>query len=138
MPNWQKNFRKVPTRIADKISRVKDRTLVVGCVKKIAESDLRNGTYEHLGMKLVDEKLSFPAAIVPDATSGRYSDANANGEEIRRVDLPMTTKTFTVETPNFGDWSKGTHEVSWDRDVYQREFIPPAETKSRLSLWGKV
>lgn len=36
----------------------------------------------------------------------------------------METKAYSIETPNFGDWSKGSHEVTVDREVYQREHFP--------------
>jgi len=46
----------------------------------------------------------------------------------------MVTKTFSAETPNWGDWSNGSHEISWDRDVYQRDFIPPKELEISIEL----
>ena len=48
----------------------------------------------------------------------------------------MTTKTYNIESPNFGDPSKGWHTVSWDREVYQRDFIPPKEVELSIALLG--
>jgi hypothetical protein len=39
--------------------------------------------------------------------------------------------THFVETPNWVDWSNGSHEVDWDRlvyrgDMYRRRNLPSA------------
>jgi hypothetical protein len=56
------------------------------------------------------------------------------GREIVRKDLPMVTKTFSAEVPNYGDWSNGSHDMSWDHDVYQRDFVPPLESELSIAL----
>lgn len=137
MAHWQKNFRRTPPEIQQKIKGFKSKNVVVGCAIKLSEKDVSDGLYEHLGIGLDRGKLSFPDRVVPDASAGRYSDANANGHEVVRDDLPMTTKTYSFESPNYGDWSRGSHEVSWHRPVYQREFVPPAENEIRVELIGK-
>ena len=85
-------------------------------------------------MSIQGDRPTFPSRIVPEPAFGTYSLRNVEGQEIVRRDLPMVTKTFSAETPNWGDWSNGSHEISWDRDVYQRDFIPPKELEISVEL----
>ncbi|HEX2654102.1 MAG TPA: hypothetical protein VHN11_10675 [Xanthobacteraceae bacterium] len=63
---------------------------------------------------------------IPDEKMGPFSNRNRNGWDVIRRDLPMITKTFYWESPNFGDAATyGTHMHFWDRKVYQREFYEP-------------
>jgi hypothetical protein len=39
----------------------------------------------------------------------------------------MITRSYGVETPNFGDWSKGSHTTWIDREVYQRDYFEPTD-----------
>ena len=134
-PNWQKNFRKTPDSITKKVARVEGNEIVVAAVKRISASELRAGLYKHLEMGWgVEEAALFPERIMPHPMNGKFSMWNAQGREIIRKDLPMVTRTFSVEAPNFGDWSNGSHDVSWDRDVYQRDFVPPAEAELSIAL----
>jgi hypothetical protein len=133
----QKNFRKIPGHIKDKIATIKSSTIKVGCVARLRVADVAAGEYEHLSISIKDGKPVFPASIVPDGDAGRYSDANANGQEVVRKDLPMVTKTYSFEVPNWGDSYNGTHDVDIDRDVYQREFVPPTENEIEIELVGE-
>lgn len=49
----------------------------------------------------------------------------------------MVSKSYSVETPNWGDWSKGSHEVDFSREVYRRQSIPPRENEIKIELAGK-
>ena len=75
---------------------------MVSCVKKVSASELGSGTYGHLGMSIQGDRPVFPDRIVPEPTFGTYSLRNVQGQEIVRRDLPMVTKTFSAETPNWG------------------------------------
>jgi hypothetical protein len=133
----RKNFRKIPDWISDKVAQLKPRPIVAGCVKKLTASEIKKGAYKHLGISWRNGKPEFPASIVPPADNGRYSDRNANGYEIVRHDLPMVTRTYSFDTPNWGDWSRGSHEVSFDREAYQRDLIPPRDNEISLELVGQ-
>lgn len=114
-----------------------DDRVMVGYVKKIRETDIAAGVFSHLGVHLESGRLVVPEGIVPRPDTGRYSKRNVYGLELVRKDLPMTTRTFYIETPNWGDWSNGSHTVEWDREVYEREFIPPKELAIRMTLIGQ-
>ncbi len=133
-PNWQKNFRKTPDSLLKKIAQLCGDRIMVAAVRKIPASDLRRGMYEHLQMAMGSEGPVFPDTMMPHPMTGKFSLWNAQGREIVRKDLPMVIRTFSAEVPNFGDWSNGSHEICWDREVYQRDFIPPAEAELSITL----
>jgi len=105
---------------------------VVGCAKHLRPEDVRR--YKHLGLTLKDGELLLPSPAVPPPSSGRYSRANVEGKDVVRRDLPMIDKTFSWETPNYGDWSKGSHTSYVTRKVYQRDFIRPKEVELSITL----
>jgi hypothetical protein len=55
-----------------------------------------------------------------------------NGWDVKRTDLPMITKSYSWETPNFGDGSTyGYHTTYRSREVYQLEVFDPAFSRSK-------
>lgn len=128
----KKNLRHIPDQIRKRINAFALDDIVVACVKRLKAEDISR--YAHLGLALNDGTVVLPAPAVPSARMGRYSATNVEGREVIRKDLPMTTSTRTWETPNWGDWSKGSHTHSVTRDVYQREFIPPKELELSVEL----
>ncbi len=85
-----------------------------------------------------DPESAIPSEVLPDASKGTWARRNIEGWDIPRRDLPMQTRTFSAETPNFGDWSLGSHEVSWDREVYQRDFFPGCGTPILVHVVRRV
>jgi len=132
--NWQKNFRRIPTTILQKLSKMPGDEFVVACVRKIPASVVRNGVFGHLDISMNDNVPVFPGRITPKPLTGKFSQWNVVGREIVHKDLPMVVKTFTAERPNWGDWNNGSHDVSWDRDVYQRDFNPPKDLDISTTL----
>ncbi len=131
---WKKNFFRVPEWVKIKIKDQKRPDIIVAAVKKITAADVIAGLYKHLGIHMEGENLIFPSTQIPNVTSGRYSRTNIQGKEVIRRDLPKITKSYTWDSPNFGDWSKGSHQVTIDREVYQREFISPKELEIKIEL----
>lgn len=118
---WQRNLRKIPDSITKKVQAFSSDLICVATTRQVGAGNA--GDYTH---------LSFPrgkgevASTLPIAEMGVYSTRNREGWEVKRTDLPMTTKTFYWESPNFGDASTyGTHFHSQVREVYQREFHEP-------------
>jgi hypothetical protein len=93
--------------------------------------------YSHLGLSIVNGELKLPNPAIPNPTAGRYSRANVEGYEKRRTDLPKIQKEYSFEAPDWGDWSNGSHTVSWERYVYQKDFYPPKEVELSASLLEK-
>lgn len=133
-PAWKKNYRKIPQFILKIVNGMTNNEIVVASVKRISESDIVKGKYRHLGMKIISGNISYPRKILPRVYVGKYSRQNIEGAEIIRKDLPMITKTYAVETPNYGNWSRGSHDVYRDREVYVREYIPPKLLEIEIDL----
>jgi len=122
---WTKNFRSMPRDILRKLDLLENQLVVVAASKKIPATDLVNGVYSHIGLRLKGDELFIGPSHTPIPANGRYSKRNVEGWEIKRRDLPKITKSYTWESPNFGDSSKGTHMQSRDRLVYQKQFFEP-------------
>jgi hypothetical protein len=123
---WQRNLLKVPTQIVAALSAITSDLVVIAVTKKVTISDIEKGVYNHLGLKFEHGQISSTPSVIPPTSMGRFSTRNIEGWEIVREDLPMITKTFSWETPNFGDASTyGTHTHYRDREVYQREYYEP-------------
>jgi hypothetical protein len=132
-----KNFKKIPDWITARLDRIKKHTVVAACVRRIPVSDIRKMKFGHLDIFLKGLELEFPKVILPAPHIGRISKINAEGMEIVRKDLPKMTKYHSVTTPNWGDWSKGTHETDLPYEAYPREHIPPSENEISIQLIGK-
>ena len=131
---WKNNFLKIPK---DTIATIKNKSLkrvVVASIKKISLTDIEEGVYSHLNIKIVDDKINFPKNIIPKSEAGKYSSINIYGKEVVRKDLPKINKTFSWEVPNYGDWYNGSHTITNEREVYQRDFIAPKELDIQISL----
>lgn len=127
-----KNIRKIPPIIIERIRTFGQDDVVVACAKFLHPDYIAR--YSVLGIKLVEGKLVTPPPAVPNPRAGKYSLANVEGYERIRKDLPMILKQFEREAPNWGDWSNGSHTVSWTREVYQRDFYPPKEVELSVTL----
>lgn len=127
------NLLKIPRQILERVSTFDQDDVVVACAKLLRSEDVPR--YSRLGLSITREgKLIIPEPKIPPPSSGRYSRANVEGLEKVRKDLPMIQKVFEREAPNWGDWSNGSHTVTWTRDVYQRDFYPPKEVELSVAL----
>ena len=140
----KKNFRNVPSDVHAKLKAIKSDEIVVGCAVKYKSEALLSGKLKHLGVLLTPSGLELPAAIVPKAEQGKFSNQNVNGLEIIRKDLPKETHYNSIESPNWGDSYNGTHTVNLPYKKYPREFRSPrvleitmfcADTRPGLSVY---
>ena len=128
----KRNILKIPRQLISKLQAIQLDDIVVACVKRLTQQDILR--YAHLGLRFQNGQLIIPPPTVPNPTAGRYSRANVEGKEVVRKDLPMVSRTYSWETPNWGDWSKGSHTHDLTRDVYQRDFIAPKEVELSIAL----
>lgn len=119
----KKNYRKIPSRIEVKLSKLDD-TIIVAAVINISQSQLDRGEYEHVGLAFSNNQLQTATATLPQSTRGRYSTFNVVGQAIVRRDLPKYEKIITFQVPCFGDYSNMCN-VTQHRMVYVRENHPP-------------
>ncbi len=134
MKRWKKNFRKVPIEIMSKLDMIESSDIVVGCAKQIPLSDIESGIYEHIGITANAGSISFEESLIPEKETGRYSKYNVNGREIVLKHLPMVSASYTAEVPNYGDWSNGSHDITWTRQVYQRDYYLPQLLNINIEL----
>lgn len=134
---WKKNFRRTPDWIQGKIAECHESCMVVSGIKRVKSSDIGQGYYSGIGLVDGPDGPVFPDLVVPLADSGRYSRRNVEGHEVVRKDLSKVPKTFSWEVPNWGDWSKGSHDCSFTRMVYVREFMGPREVQLKTELIGE-
>jgi len=130
----KKNFNKIPKEILEKIEQMPEDDIIVACVKKIKKEDIASGKYSELGLEIENNKLKFGKLVIPNISTGKYSKINIEGKDIVRRDLPKKNKSFSHESPNYGDWSKGSHTVTWDRLVFRRDFLPPKNLEIEIEL----
>jgi hypothetical protein len=133
---WKKNLLKIPANIREKVKKIAGPSVVAACVIKVKTEDILDGDFKHLDIEIVDGDLKCPDRILPRPNVGRYSKYNLRGQEIIYKDLPMVTKSYNVDSPNFGDWSKGSHDVWWDRNVYERDYLAPKYFEIKIELLG--
>jgi hypothetical protein len=130
---WKKNFRRIPEWVLRRVRESKDDQLIVASIKKISSTEITAGKYEHLGIK---PDFDFPAnTVLPDATVGRYSNWNVNGRSIVRYDLPKMPKSFgPYSIPIYGDPTRGYCDVFFNRLVYQRDTVAPAQWRIAIEV----
>ena len=122
---WKKNLLKIPDYIEPALAGIASNDVVVVAVRKINMKSITSGLFSHLDISIQNNELKFPDRVTPNEIVGRYSDYNINGREIVRKDLPKYYKTWSIETPNFGDWSKGSHDIEFGKMTYPRDYYPP-------------
>lgn len=136
IPKWKKSVGDI-NQLIEKANGFAGDSVTVACVRKIRAGHIRRGDFAHLDMFLTESGLTFPASILPDEQNGRWSKINIHGKEIVHKDLPMITKTYSWESPDYGDWGNGSHTVWMDRDVYQRSYILPKTVPIEIELLGQ-
>jgi hypothetical protein len=133
--SWKQSHRNVPASILADLARITSELIIVAITKKIPVGDVVGGVYDHLGLRFDGTGLSVVASVIPSEDLGRYSSHNQNGWVVKRTDLPKITKTFSWETPNFGDASTyGTHTHYHDREVYQQHIFEPRNYPIKVEI----
>lgn len=102
---------------------------VVAQTKCIPIADIARGLYKHVGLTSANSVPAAGAPILPPANSGKWSTRNREGWQHPKHDLPKIWKTYSWDTPNFGDSTYGWHTTSRTREVYQVESHEPRAQK---------
>lgn len=128
------HFRRIPDYIEQELRDIQSQHIIVAAVINASTTDIARGVYQHLGIKMSEGNLSFPDILYPESLSGIYARRNRKGIIWVLKELPKITKTFSFDSPNFGDPDKGYHTTYIDRKVYQRRFEPPRDWELTLTL----
>lgn len=116
---------KIPKLILSKIRILKKSKFLSVAVINLPKSEIEADRFKKFGLTYKGGRLIFAEKFVPRSSMGKYSRINKIGTIVKRKDLPKINKTFSIEVPNYGDWSKGSHDIERDRLVYQQEKIDP-------------
>lgn len=131
---WKQNVLRVPNNILAQVAKFKNDSLVASCAKKLSVTDIEAGLYEHLGLRYDDGKLVVPQQVVPPLWIGKYSRWNREPREIVHRDEPMKYVSWGIDSPNWGDWSKGTHTVTVSKLSYPRTYEAPKLVPIKIEL----
>lgn len=108
------------------LSQISSDLIAVAAIKKVSRSDLEAGQYSHVGLSIVGSSIIAAGPAHPPADTGKWSERNMHGWDRKREDWPMVQKTWTFESPNFGDGARnGWTMRSWTKDVYQHQIFEP-------------
>lgn len=128
------HFRRIPDYIEQELRRTNSQHVIVAAIFNTSKADISRNVFRRLGITLNDDTVQMPDTIAPYCFEGLYALRNRNGIVWVLKSLPKVTKTYSWETPNFGDPDKGYHTTYMDRDVYQRRFEPPRDWDINLSV----
>ncbi|XXO40635.1 hypothetical protein ACSEXT_16185 [Lactiplantibacillus plantarum] len=122
----QKHFRKVPKKVTTKINSFKSDTILVSIETTLSKESLtkfRSSSLLNTSQYKTNEFEDF--SFLPPATVGTYSRRNIEGRSITLRNNPKVQKSWTIEGPNFGDYSKGTHTVVHSKLVFPKKLNSP-------------
>lgn len=134
---WKRNIRIIPRSVLDKVKGFSTDTCLASCVAKISTDEIKAGRYRHLKMRWTETGLEFEARVLPLPEMGKYSFINVYGFTLVRKDLGLMDDSVSFETPNYGDWSKGSHTVEFWYKKYQRDYVGPKQLEILIEHLGE-
>jgi hypothetical protein len=128
----KKNIRKIPEAVRRRLPTLVGNEIVAACLRTFSASALRDGQLRHLGISLSNNGLEVPSSVLPPVAQGKFSEYNIDGREIVRKDLPKETHYRSVDVPNWGDYTYGSHTVDLPYERYPRDFVAPRLSEIRI------
>lgn len=129
-----RHFRRIPDYIEQELRSIESQHVIAAAIINVTMAEISSGEYHNLGIHIKEGNLTCPEVIYPEKLSGIYARRNRNGIVWILKNLPKITKTYSFESPNFGDPDKGYHTTYWDRKVYQRRLEPPRDWELALTV----
>lgn len=134
---WKKSFRRLPDVVVARLDELAGQPVRVACARIVPRQQILDGHLNPVGIRYENDALVVsPGTVLPPVENGPWARRNIEGWSRIRRDLPKVTKSYSFETPNFGDSSRGTHTVDWSREVYQRDVISPRNALIRATHEG--
>jgi hypothetical protein len=123
---WKSNYLKVSPEIRNALGDIVGDLYQVAATKTVTRDEIERGQYSHLGLSSAEGVISTDGPFLPPTDAGKWSERNALGWDRQRKDWPMVQKTWTFESPNFGDGARNGYTMrSWTKDVYQHQVFEP-------------
>ena len=124
--SWKSNYQKVPPSVQASLDSIAGNLIAVAATKKVSRDDIAGGLFAHVGLRIDNSEVATSGPVSPPADIGKWSERNAFGWDRKRQDWPMVPKTWTFESPNFGDGARnGWTMRSWTKDIYQHQIFEP-------------
>lgn len=122
----KKNFLKTPNFISPKLEFITENEVVFTAIRSFSKKEIEANTLSKIGVKIDNDALIVTNELLPFSESGRYSRKNREGYHIVRKDLPKVYKTIDCGTRYpFGNTSLTPYDLTYERLVYQKQFIEP-------------
>ena len=100
---WKSGYRAIPDFVKASLDLIGGQLVAIGATKKIPRADIESGLYAHVGLHSTGGILTTSGSATPLFDAGKWSERNALGWHRKRPDWPMVQKTWTFESPKFGD-----------------------------------
>ena len=126
--NKPHNIRKIPESVLSIIRNSTSDDFVVYAEQALSNTDIQNNVYSKFGISFENNKIKSEL-FIPQKATGRFCKYNQTVREIVHKELPKKTGYLYFTAPNFGDYSKGTHEIERPYEYYPRDYIQPSFTE---------
>lgn len=130
----RKNIRKLPENLISKIALFENNNVVVGCVRRIDKELISTEYFRNRGFNINRGTLSVSNNLLPDISIGRFCKKNVNGFYVVLNDQPKIPKSWDIEGPNYGDWSKGSHYSTITKMVHPRIQYSPKFLEIKVNV----
>ena len=136
--DWKQSFRFVPETVKTKVESLSG-DIQLGAVKSVGLSEIGRGDYRHLEVEIDQSgRIQVPDDLVlPPKEMGIWSERNIEGWEEKLEHRPKVEFTNIIESPNWGDWSRGSHFVEMRGLRYPRKVHNPRLCRFRVELLGQ-
>lgn len=132
---WGKNFRTLPTVLADELAKIDDQDFVVGCAKAVPAQAIAAGAYAHLGITAESPPPETWTSLLPSPNVGRTSHRNASVLEEPVKTQGKARKRIEGRAP---DWKGGgLHPIQYWRDVWPKRLLIPTMTRLAFRRPGR-
>ena len=128
------HFRRIPDYIEQELRSIESQHIIAAAIINASKAEISRGAYRHLDIRINEGNVTCPEVIYPEKLSGIYARRNRNGIVWILKNLPKITKTYSFESPNFGDPDNGYQTTYWSREVYQRRLEPRRDWELALTI----
>lgn len=136
---WKQSFRRLPPHIRAQLAALPhDAKVIVGCSRRVSTADVTDGLWAHAGIVSAAGTVTIPVGFLPPRETGPHSRWNLDGRRVPLKDRPKVTVSFCHNSPNFGDYSKGSHMVCFDRQVWQKRTTYGKALEISMESIGQV
>ena len=125
------NIRKIPEYILSFIGEANSKDFVVYTEKVFSKAEIKNGIHSNIGLSFDRGKI-LTKSFTPQKKTGHYCKYNQTVRIVVHKEQPKQIGYRYLCVPNFGDYTKGTHEIEIPYEHYPRDYIHPCFTEIKV------